>query len=310
MSRHFLSQGDVSRPEIECILQRAIELQRNPFQDHLRSRTLVMFFEKTSTRTRLSFEIGMTQLGGHAVYLDRDSSQLSRGESVRDTAGVLSRYADMLMARVFRHQTLEELAAHASIPVINGLSDREHPMQTMSDLMTIHQHKGKLEGLTLAYIGDGANNVANSLLLACALTGISIRIGAPPGLQPDEDYRRSAEELGRNTGAAVSVTEDPVAAVRDADIVYTDTWISMGQEAERQDRLRRLAPYQVNDELCASADSDFVFMHCLPQHIGEEVSASVAYGPHSVIFDQAENRLHMQKAIMLFLSQEGAHADG
>jgi len=276
-------------------------LKANRFRDDLHGRTLVMFFEKASTRTRLSFEIGMTQLGGHAVYLDRESSQLSRGESIRDTAEVVSRYADILMARVFAHSTLEGLAEHASIPVINGLSDREHPMQTMADLMTIREHKGSLEDLRVAYIGDGNNNVTHSLLLACSMVGADIRVAAPPELAPDKGMVELARKNAASTGSSVVITESPAEAAESADVLYADVWVSMGQDSQREERMRLLKPYQINGAVAEKADSGYIFMHCLPQHVGDEVSEDVAYGNHSVIFDQAENRLHVQKAMMLFL---------
>lgn len=262
---------------------------------------MVMFFQKTSTRTRLSFEIGMTQLGGHAVFLDRDSSQLSRGESIRDTAAVVSRYADILMARVDLHSTLEELARHACIPVINGLSDLEHPMQSMGDLLTIRDRKGRLDGVRLAYVGDGNNNVTHSLLLACSLVGADIAVASPARLSPDPRFVDQAHKNAQVSGSRVTVTEDPVEAVRDADVVYTDVWISMGREADRDRRLSQLRRYQVNSSLTQGAKRDYIFMHCLPQHVGDEVAEEIAYGPHSVIFDQAESRLHVQKAMILFL---------
>ena len=265
-----------------------------------------MFFEKSSTRTRLSFEIGMTQLGGHAVYLDRESSQLSRGESIGDTAAVVSRYADIMMARVYEHGTVAELASHATIPVINGLSDEEHPCQSMADLFTVWERKGDVRGLKIAYVGDGNNNVTHSLMLAATRLGASIAVAAPPGLQPAERYVDLARtNAGRED--AVHVTDDPREVVTDADVVYTDVWVSMGRESERAERVSLLTPYQVNERLIASAKSDFLFMHCLPAHIGEEVTAEVAYGPNSVIFDEAENRLHVQKALMLYLLEEDRH---
>jgi ornithine carbamoyltransferase len=262
-----------------------------------------MFFEKSSTRTRLSFEIGMTQLGGHAVYLDRESSQLSRGESVHDTAKVVSRYADVLMARVYTHQTVEELARHASIPVINGLSDAEHPCQSMADLFTIWEQKGRVEGLRIAYVGDGDNNVTHSLLLGATQLGAHIVVGSPPSLFPQQEYIKQAEANAQGSGGSVAVTDSPEQAVQDADVVYSDVWVSMGRESDRERRLEMLAPYQVNERLVSHAKPEYLFMHCLPAHIGEEVTAEVAYGPNSVIFDQAENRLHVQKALMLFLLQ-------
>ncbi len=307
MPRHLLSQNDLSSSEIEHIFGTADELKRAPRATLLQGRSMVMFFEKSSTRTRLSFEIGMTQLGGHAVYLDRESSQLSRGESLRDTAEVVSRYADIMMARVNSHASLEQLAKNASIPIINGLSDREHPTQTMADMFTIQEHKGRLEGLTLAYVGDGNNNVTHSLMLACSLLGVNVRVAAPEALAPASEYVELARANARRHSTEVQVTTDPEEAVREADVVYTDVWVSMGREAERADRLELLGAYQVNANLVRAANAEYIFMHCLPQHIGDEVTEDVAYSGHSVIFDQAENRLHVQKAIILFLLEESVH---
>jgi len=301
MIRHFLSQNDLSRDEVIQVLDLAASLRSSPISDRLRGRSMVMFFEKTSTRTRLSFEIGMTQLGGHAVHLDRNSSQLSRGESIRDTALVVSRYADIIMGRVESHETLVELSRFASIPVINGLSDTEHPMQSMGDLLTIRDARGKFDNLKIAYVGDGDNNVTHSLMLACSRVGASIAIAAPEELAPDPAFAEMASRNAEDSGGSVIVTTDPLAAARDADVVYTDVWISMGREAERERRTRLLGPYQVNASLMAAAKSEAIFMHCLPQHVGDEVTDDVAYGPQSVIFDQAENRLHVQKAMVLFL---------
>lgn len=301
MARHFVSQNDLSPYEIRAIFEATSDLKRQPIQDDMRGRSLVMFFEKTSTRTRLSFEIGMTQLGGHAVFLDKESSQLSRGESLRDTAEVVSRYADVLMARVYSHETVQELARWATIPVINGLSDAEHPCQTLADLYTIQEHKGRLNDLRIVYVGDGANNVAHSLLLGGTLFGAHVTVASPPALQPQPTYVDSARRNAQRYGGSVTITADATSAAQDADVIYTDVWVSMGQEAERGRRLSLLRPYQINPALTAAANGDFIFMHCLPAHIDEEVTGEVAYGPHSVIFDQAENRLHVQKALVLFL---------
>jgi ornithine carbamoyltransferase len=260
-----------------------------------------MFFEKASTRTRLSFEIGMTQLGGHAVYLDRESSQLSRGESISDTARVVSRYADIMMARVNAHATVAGLAGAASIPVINGLSDEEHPCQSMADLFTIAEHKGRVEGLTIAYVGDGNNNVTHSLMLGVTQLGAHIRVGAPASLQPEPKYVEMAERNASACGGSVRVTTDAVQAVSGADVIYTDVWVSMGRETGRDERISILEPYRVDGNLARHAAPNYLFMHCLPAHIGEEVTEDIAYGPNSVIFDEAENRLHVQKALMVFL---------
>ncbi len=307
MAQHFLSQNDLSPDEMRALFERIAAMKTARYSNQLQGRSLVMFFEKSSTRTRLSFEIGMTQLGGHAVYLDRESSQLSRGESIADTARVTSRYADLIMARVFAHSTVAELAQYATIPVINGLSDDEHPCQSLTDLFTMLECKGRLEGLKIAYVGDGDNNVAHSLMLGATQFGAHIWVGAPSELQPEARYVDLARANAERFGASVSITDDAREAVTDADVVYTDVWVSMGQETGRNQRLQLLQPYQVTAELTSAARPDFIFMHCLPAHIGEEVTADVAYGPRSIIFDQAENRLHVQKALMvhLFESSQG-----
>ena len=301
MPLHFLSQSDIPPQTIHALFERTTLMKGQRFSDALLWRSLVMFFEKSSTRTRLSFEIGMTQLGGHAVYLDRESSQVSRGESVADLARVVSRYADLIMARVYAHSTVAELAEHASIPVINGLSDAEHPCQSLTDLFTMLECKGRLEGLKIVYLGDGDNNVAHSLMLGAAQVGAHLWIASPAELQPEGRFVEMARKLSERFGGRVTVTENVDQAVERADVVYTDVWISMGQEKESDNRLELLRPYQVNRQSVSRAKPDFVFMHCLPAHIGEEVTAEVAYGPNSVIFDQAENRLHVQKALMVYL---------
>jgi ornithine carbamoyltransferase len=301
LPRHFVSQCDLAPDEIRAVFERTRDVKPVRYSTELLGKTLVMFFEKSSTRTRLSFEIGMTQLGGHAVYLDRDSSQLSRGESIHDTARVTSRYADLIMARVYAHSTVQELARHATVPVINALSDEEHPCQTMADLFTALERKGRTDGLRFAYVGDGNNNVTHSLMLAATLLGSFLTVASPPELQPGRDYVEAAQANAARYGGGLTVTDDPVAAVSGADVVYTDVWVSMGREEDRERRLDLLRPYQVNPELVAHAKPDFLFMHCLPAHIDEEVTAEVAYGPNSTIFDEAENRLHVQKALMLYL---------
>lgn len=309
VSRHFLGQNDLSPHEILTIFDLAEELKQDRFDPRLPGRTLVMFFEKPSTRTRLSFEAGMAQLGGHAIYLDRNSSQLSRGESLTDTARVISRYADVIMARVNEHSTLTELAEHATVPVLNGLSDLEHPCQSMADLLTIREKKGRVEGLTIAYVGDGSNNVAQSLVLGATALGAHVRVGTPRDLPPRADILELAEKNAQTSGGSLDVLWSPEKAVQDADVVYTDVWVSMGQEGGESTRLAQLQPYQVNEQLVRRAQGDCIFMHCLPAHIGQEVTAGVAYGPTSVIFDQAENRLHVQKAIMLSLIQNNRPED-
>jgi ornithine carbamoyltransferase len=302
MTRHFVSQTDLSAEEVLRVFELSARMKAGPLVgSELSGRTLVMFFEKASTRTRLSFEIGMTQLGGHAVYLDRDSSQLSRGESIADTARVVSRYADLMMARVNSHATVFELAMDAAIPVINGLSDEEHPCQSMADFFTLWERRGTVAGCKIAYVGDGDNNVTHSLMLAGAMLGARVAVASPPELWPQETYVSLAREKAQISGGSVQVTSDPAEAVTDADVIYTDVWVSMGREDDRQERISKLVPYRVSADLVALAKPDFAFMHCLPAHIGEEVTADVAYGPNSVIFDEAENRLHVQKALMAYL---------
>jgi len=301
LAPNFLSQNDLIPTEINEVLQRTGEMKRVRRSTELLGRTLVMFFEKASTRTRLSFEAGMTQLGGHAIYMDRESSQLSRGESIGDTARVVSRYADLMMARVNEHSTLMELAEAASVPVLNGLSDDEHPCQSMADLFTMLEVKGRLEGLRIAYVGDGRNNVTHSLMLGATLLGADIKVASPPELRPEDRFVRLAESNGKRFGGSVSLMDSAAEAVEGADVVYTDVWVSMGREADAESRRKLLQPYQVNKDLVEKAKPDYAFMHCLPAHIGDEVTSDVAYGPNSVIFDEAENRLHVQKALMVWL---------
>jgi ornithine carbamoyltransferase len=289
---------------IERLLELAVDLkrkqQRGEVYRPLVGKTLGLLFEKHSTRTRVSFEAGMNQLGGVAVDLPLAEIQLSRGESVADTARVLSRYLDGLMVRTFNHATVEEWAREATIPVINGLTDLSHPCQALSDLLTILEKKGRLKGTKLAYVGDG-NNVANSLIEAAAKTGMTIALACPAGYQPDQHVLDAARQAAPATGASIELVVDPFVAVKEADVVYTDVWISMGREREQARRLKVLAPYQVNEQLMKRAKPEAVVMHCLPAHRGEEITAGVLDGPQSVILDQAENRLHMQKAILVTL---------
>lgn len=299
--RHFLGQNDLNSIEIEWIFDRAGVMKRDKISRVMAGRSLVMFFEKASTRTRLSFEIGMGQMGGQAVYLDRESSQLSRGESIPDTARVVSRYADLIMARVFLHDTVVGLAEYSSIPVINGLSDDEHPCQSLADLFTIAECRGTVRGTRVSYVGDGDNNVTHSLMLGATRLGAHVTVASPLELQPQKRYVDLAETNALRSGGSVRVLTDPVEAARGAEVLYADVWVSMGRETDRQYRIDLLRKYQVNAALMEIADPECIFMHCLPAHIGEEVTADVAYGPQSVIFDQAENRLHVQKALMEFL---------
>lgn len=302
--RDFLTLTDFSVEEVRLFLDAAHDLKRDlregvPHQV-LKGRTLGMIFQKPSTRTRVSFEVGMYQLGGYPLFLNAGDIQLRRGESIGDTARTLERYLDGIMIRTFDQKDVEELAFFASIPVINGLTDHVHPTQALADLMTVEERKGKLAGLKLAYVGDG-NNVAHSLLHACAKTGINMVVACPPGYEPDSVVLEEARCDAARTGACLEVIHDPVAAVKGADVVYTDVWASMGQEAEQEARKKVFAPYQVNRELLSHAGPDALVLHCLPAHRGEEITDEVIDGPQSAVFDEAENRLHMHKAIMALL---------
>jgi ornithine carbamoyltransferase len=264
----------------------------------LQGKVLGMIFEKSSTRTRVSFEVGMYQLGGQALFLSSRDIQLGRGETIHDTAKVLSRYIDGIMIRTFEHEKVEELAKHATIPVINGLTDTHHPAQVMADLLTIYEHKGKLQGLKLCYVGDGNNNMCHSLLEGAAKVGMDITVACPAEFAPDEAIVKSAKETAQETGSVIIIGEDPYEMVKDADVVVTDVFVSMGQEAETEEKLKKFSAYQVNESLCKYAKEDYIFLHCLPAHRGEEVSPEIIDGIHSVVFDEAENRLHVQKSIL------------
>lgn len=302
--KSLASLYDLTREEIEQILKTSelLKLQLLRGQEHplLRGKTLAMIFEKPSTRTRVSFEVGMWQLGGYALYLSSNDLQLGRGETIADTAQVLSRYVNGIMARVFAHQTILDLVAHSKVPVINGLSDFSHPCQALADLFTVYEKKGRLAGLKLAYVGDG-NNVAHSLIYGCSKVGMNIALGCPKGYEPDPQVVARGKEEAKKNGCDVVLTNDPREAVRQADVVYTDVWASMGKEKEREERIKVLKPYQVNPELVRLAKEDYLFMHCLPAHRGEEVVNEVADSRNSVIFDQAENRMHTQKALMALI---------
>lgn len=299
--RHLLSPQDLSPEEIIAVLDKADELKqklrKGEPHELLHGKTLGMIFAKPSTRTRVSFETAMTQLGGHAIYMGMGDLQLGRGETIADTARTLSRYVDAVMARLFKHEDIVELARNSSVPVVNGLTELFHPCQTLADLQTIREKKGKLKGLKLAWVGDG-NNVCNSLLLGCTLVGMNISAACPKGYEPNAEIVKQAQKNVKGSRAKVEILNDPKKAVAGADIIYTDVIVSMGQEAEREQRMRDFKGYQVNADLLKHAKKDVIFMHCLPAHRGEEVSAEVIDGPHSVIFDQAENRLHAQKAIL------------
>ncbi len=299
--RDLLSLHDFTPEEIMTILDLADDLKskqkRGIPHPYLAGKTLGMIFQKSSTRTRVSFEVAMYQLGGYALYLNASDLQLGRGESIADTARVLSRYLDGIMIRTYAQADVEELARYADIPVINGLTDLLHPCQILADLQTIREHKGRLAGLKLAYVGDG-NNVCHSLLFGCAKTGMHISVASPPGYQPRAEIVEKARADASSTGSRIEILTDPVAAVAGADVVVTDVWASMGQERESEQRKKIFAPYQVNEELVRHARPDFIFLHCLPAHRGEEVTAEIIDGPHSVVWDEAENRLHAQKAVL------------
>ncbi|WP_404441842.1 ornithine carbamoyltransferase [Sutcliffiella horikoshii] len=299
---HFLTLGSYSKEDIHFLLEDAIKLKKNQKEGvphpYLQGKVLAMLFEKSSTRTRVSFEVGMLQLGGHAIFLSSNDIQLGRGESPADTAKVLSRYVDGLMIRTFDHQTLEEFALHSNVPIINGLTDSHHPAQVLADLLTIKEHKGKLKGLKLCYLGDANNNMSHSLIEGAVKVGMDIAIACPTGFEPDSCILTAMKKEAFLTGSSIQVGQCPIEMVKDADVVVTDVWTSMGQEAETEKRVNLLAPYQVNEELCKHAKDDFIFLHCLPAHRGEEVTAEIIDGPHSVVFDEAENRLHAQKAIL------------
>jgi ornithine carbamoyltransferase len=301
LKRDIISVLDM-KDDFEDILASAAKMKKEPKkgqkQDPLKGKVLGMVFEKPSLRTRVSFEVGMTQLGGKALYIGPDEVSIGKRESVSDVANVLSRYVHAIMYRAFSNQNMRELAKCASVPVINGLDDMEHPCQCAADLLTVLEKKQRLAGLQLVYVGDG-NNVCNSLLLGCALTGMNMRAATPKDYRPNADIVAKAQEIAGQKNCKIELLSNPFQAVENADVVYTDTWVSMGQEAEKAQREKLFLPYQVNDKLLEKANKDYIFLHCLPAHRGLEVSAEVIDGPHSVVFDQAENRMHAQKAILV-----------
>ena len=291
------------KEELLVLLQRAKEikdgLKAGEQYMPLVGKTLGMIFEKSSTRTRISFEVGMTQLGGHAIYMNPKDMQMGRGETVADTAKVLSRYCDAIVYRAFKHDMMKELAQNATVPVINALDDVEHPCQIMADLLTVIEHKGDDFGkLKMTYVGDG-NNVCNSLLLGCAVVGMNFTAACPKGYQPNAGILSEAKKVGKRMGATIEVVEDAMTGVEYADVLYTDVWVSMGDEKEEATRLKVFKPYQINEALLANARRDAIVMHCLPAHRGLEITAGVIDGPQSVVFDEAENRLHAQKALLV-----------
>jgi len=302
--KNFINIGDLKLKDIEEIFTLTKKLKKDlksGVQNHLlEGKTLGMIFAKSSTRTRVSFEVGMYQLGGHALFLNSNDIQLGRGELISDTAKVLSRYVDGIMIRTYDHSDVEDLAKYGTIPVINGLTDLMHPCQALADLFTVYEYKGDLKGLKLAYVGDG-NNVANSLIQACAKVGMNISVASPKGYTCNEQIIIEAKEDAKSSGSEIIITDDAIEAVKDADVVYTDTWASMGQEAEKAERSKIFLPYQVSSKLMKYAKDDAIFLHCLPAYRSYEVTEEVIDGPQSAVFDEAENRLHVQKAIMAIL---------
>ncbi len=302
MARDFLSVDDLTPAELGRLLDLSAEVKASPerFADRLRGRSIALIFEKPSTRTRVSFDVGVAELGGHPVALSAAELQLGRGETIEDTGRVLSRYVDAIVLRTFEQERLEVLAGAASVPVVNALSDFEHPCQCLADLLTIRERKGRLAGRTLAYLGDG-NNVTHSLLLGGAKAGMRVRVATPPGFEPIPLVVNRAREIAAETGGGVELTNDPVEAARGADVLYTDVWASMGQEAEADERALVFPAYRIDQKTVDLAAPDAIVMHCLPAHRGQEITDEVIDGPRSVVWDQAENRLHTQKALLLWL---------
>ena len=302
MKRDLISMLDV-KDDLEEIIDLGIELKKKSKNGEsielLKGKTLGMIFEKSSTRTRVSFEVGMTKLGGHAVFLSKNDIQLGRGETIEDTAIVLSRYCDIIMYRAMSNKAMKELAKYATVPVISGLDDKEHPCQVITDLMTVKEHKGKLKGLNFVYIGDGGNNMSHSYLLGCAIAGMNVKIVAPKQYWPDEYYVKEAKKFN----VKVEITDVIGDSTAKADVVATDTWVSMGDEAEKEKRIKDFQDYTIDDSLMSLANKDAIFMHCLPAYYGYEVTKEVAHGKQSVIFDEAENRMWAQIAIMVTLTK-------
>jgi len=304
--RDFISIADFTTEELEYILKTSALMKSRFYSGErvipvLQGRTLLLIFQKPSTRTRISFEVAMRQLGGEAISLTWKEMQLGRGETIADTARVISRYVDAVAARVFSHEDLVELARHASIPVINALSNKEHPCQAVGDMLTIWEKKGRYSGLTISFVGDGGDNVLHSLLLIAVKLGNNVRVGTAKGYDPDPAIWKIAEEEAEKKDVTVEIVRSPEEAVRGVDVVYTDVWVSMGQESEAEKRIKDLTPFRVTGELMKLAKEDAIFMHCLPAKRGYEVTDEVMDGPHSVVWDQAENRLHTQKAILALL---------
>jgi len=300
-NKDFLTLQDFTKEELMYLVELAISLkdkQKKGIPHRiLEGKTLAMIFEKSSTRTRVSFESGMYQLGGHALFLSKDDLQLGRGEPIKDTAKVISSYVDGIMMRTFGHEIIEEVAKHSAVPVVNGLTNEYHPCQVLADLVTIYEQLGTFAGKKLTYVGDG-NNMTHSLMIGCAIMGMDCSVGVPEGYEVDEQIFNIAQTKAAESGAKIEQVIDPVLAVKDADIIYTDTWISMGFEEGSEQVEKVFAPYQVNESLVKHAKDDYLFFHCLPAYRGKEVTEEIIDGPHSVIYDEAENRLHAQKAIL------------
>ena len=303
MTRHFLRDDDLTPAEQREVLDLAAEFKRNRFAERPLEgqKTAAVIFDKTSTRTQVSFSVGVADLGGNPLIMDARSSQMGGKESISDTAKVLSRMVELIVWRTYSHAGLEEMAAHSTVPVINSLSDDFHPCQILADLQTIREHRGELAGLTAVYVGDASNNMSHSYLLGFATAGMHIRIAGPEGYLPRPDIVEAAQRIAAETGGSVTVTDDALAAVQGADAIITDTWVSMGQEAEKAERVATFGPYRVTPELMAAAKPDAVFLHCLPAYREFEVAPEVIDGPQSVVWDEAENRVHAQKALMTWL---------
>jgi ornithine carbamoyltransferase len=291
---------------MQIVFRRADEIRKDPkrYENLLKGKILAMIFEKPSTRTRVSFEVGMRQLGGNGIYMNSNDLQLSRGESIKDTAKTLERYVDGIVARVYRHRDLAELASHTKLPVINALSDLEHPCQALADMYTIREKKKTLKGLKFAYVGDGRNNVIHSLMLVCTKLGMNMYIACPEKYGPDKEILKQAEQNTKKFWSTLKIVPTVKQAATNADVIYTDTWVSMGDEAEAKKRNKELKPYQLNSDVVKLAKKDCLVMHCLPAHRGHEITDEVIDGPNSVVFDQAENRLHVQKAILSMMLRE------
>jgi ornithine carbamoyltransferase len=304
--RNLLSMKDLSGEEIHAVLDQAAQLKIDRAATYaarpMDGKTLAMIFQKPSLRTRVSFEAGMTRLGGHAIYLAPSDIQLGRRETTEDIALVLSRYVDVIMARVFGHEIVEELARHATCPVVNGLSDFEHPCQILADLLTIRERKGTLHGLSAVYIGDG-NNVAHSLMYGAARVGMNLTVATPAGFEPHADVQKEAAVLGKDGGCSIRVSNDPAESARDADVLYTDVWTSMGQEEEAERRRARFRGFRIDADLMKLARPDAIILHCLPAHYDEEIDYATSRLPNSAIFDQAENRMHAQNALLLLITR-------